>query len=1014
MAVNPGEKRYSEVSLQVNNSLLTGSRTVTATMPGGAYPAANLPSGTSSVNVTIAESTSGVSPPAGVWGIAVVEDNVDVSPNYTVTGSVLSWIQIGTGGSLSASVSVSVPRRGCFRLVLTVGDTAARSQNGTGVNTGGTSVEFHRNSDAIANGSRGGLAIVNTTAAAIAGYNWRNTKLASRSYSTAGNLRYAQTTTITLGFDTGTYINPKPIKVGLRTLQSDGTMQDGIYRPTPNTSGSATTVTIQCDTDFAAVSTNYFLHIALGDAMGESIPANERPDLLTSGTITGTTTSQRHWLQFDNGSQTLAGFTGSGNNRIVSNTEDKTLASGITIYEDAGVTPGAHSFADAGYTIAQDIFKRQGGGNTTDAVPYLESYVYDAYGAPLVSTNVRAEIRRQTDSGSDNGQNLTTDANGRVRWNYTVSTTHAAFNRYVKPGASRSAGSHATTGPDDPDTPPSTFSVGNPDWPTDYPGPYPAYPRRVFIRGNAFSGVKEPSDQVNDVFGINSEFIAEGMWTGTLAAIATETVLFVDRVTGVGTTTTLVSGTVTAAEGHFYLVNVARRNTAASVNSVTGLGLTWTLVDTASGADGRVDMWKGEGTPTADGTVTVEFSEAPTNAVMGVSRYSGVLLSAPIQEEESTTDTTDTYADSLNGSNNGMIVVAISAQNQTHTPGSSSIERTEVPQGTGSNKATLVTTTRELTADGAAAYSGSFSGTLGWGIVAATLRPNVTPLDSNGVPLGAGNREQPLGAGSLKAKLTTFIDEGTITVIDKMRHNIKDIAGRNVVLTGGAEIYLRRAEWNLTLNSVSDSGTNLNDASTALEEPLTYKSGNSSLDSISAPSDPSSVAYYQGYADTTGQRNTFTLAVDHTNVGFTGDTGMFGYFRQSISFFAIDLAISCVVTPEVTQSDPTLTRRVGVKVIRVTTDDQYVGVAPDENPSYAVFGLSNDGTQVLLDSGSALATAVTSDFYVDIVIPTGFFAVKLVAFAKVNGSRTPGGDGTPIQIGFQFDATGFATGINFK
>lgn len=1016
MAVSPTEKRYAQVSLQVNNSLGTGSRTVTATLPGGVYPGANLPVGTSSVSVTISESAAGVSPPSGgLWGIAVVRDNSDVSPNYTVTGNVLSYTAIGgTGGSLATTANITVPEHGMFRIVLVTGDTAERAQNGTGLDTGGTSPQYHRNSDAVANGSRGAFAIVGNTVAAIAGYSWRNTVVASRSYSIAGNLRYGHTTTISVGLAVGTYINPKAIKVALKTTGTDGTPQDGVYRPTPNTSGNATTVTINVDTDFVSTPTGYFLHIGTNTILGDSTtPAGEIPDFLGSGTITGTTTSQRAWITFDTSGH-LAGFTGTLN-RVISDSTDKTISSGITIYRDAGITPGAQTFADAGYSITQNIFKRQGGGNTFDAIPYIETYVYDGYGNPLNSVNVRAETQRQTDSGVDNGQNLATDANGRIRWNYTISTTAAAFNRYVKPAATRSTGSYVADGPDSAGSPPSTFSIGNSDWPAEYSGPKPCYPRRIWIRGNAFAGTKEPNNQADYVFGINSELVAESMWTGTLAAIATETVQFVDVVTGISDTTTLTSGVVTTNSNHFYLAVVSRRETTADIIAMTGLGLTWTNVTSSVGGDGRVGIWRGEGIASGNGTVQVTFSTNPINSVIAVSRYSGVLLTSPVESFDVSNDTTSVYGGSIIGTDKGMTVIAMTFNNKTHNPpGEGAVERHETVSGTGTNTSTLVTTTNGITLDGSQSYSGSLSNTSDWSLAICTLRPNVTPLDSNGVPLGNGTREQPLGGGSLKAKLTSFVDEGTILVIDPTRYNIKDIAGRNVIMTAGAKIYLKRAEWNLTSNSLTSAGTALNDNATALESPLTYKDGNLSLDSISAPTDPSSLAYYQGYADTTGQRNTFILAVDQTNVGFTGDTGMFGYFRLPISFFAVDLAITCVVTPEVVQSAPTIVRRFGIKTLRVTTSDEYVSVAPDEPPSYAIFGLQNDGQQVQLASGYALPTNSLSDFYVDLTIPTGYFAVKLLAFAKVNGSRTPGGDSTPIQIGFEFDAVDFATGFPFR
>ena len=61
-------------------------------------------------------------------------------------------------------------------------------------------------------------------------------------------------------------------------------------------------------------------------------------------------------------------------------------------------------------------------------------------------------------------------------------------------------------------------------------------------------------------------------------------------------------------------------------------GLTWTQVDTQCGGRNQtgVDVWMAQGSPSGSGPVTATLSGTPSNAVIAVSRYSGVDASNPI------------------------------------------------------------------------------------------------------------------------------------------------------------------------------------------------------------------------------------------------------------------------------------------------------------------------------------------------------------------------------------------------
>lgn len=610
-------------------------------------------------------------------------------------------------------------------------------------------------------------------------------------------------------------IAARPIRIAAATRLDDlEYRQSTTVKKTvvPTTDWSAATPSVQtfpsvnCDTDFASAAVG----VGTGVSMRFDIPVG--PAALNTEPL-------YYFTAFPSGFGYEAGATvyvpkqlfQSGGSTETDTAFDANPA--IFVYKSSGLTTtGIGVFSSSGYTTAQDIFKRRGTVNTTNAIPFLETFVTDAGPALLSGVSLVLQTRRSSDNVVENTQTQATGTGGTVgreRWNYTITADLAAFNRFVKTGTSRDTGSHVATGPDNPASPPATFSVGN----GAYTGPFPAYGREVNVVGNAFAGTKEPSRLTTLVFGLNSEIIFEDIWTGLA-------------------------------------VNAA--------------------------------------------------------------------------------------------------------------------------------------------------------------------------LDGNGVPTGAGQREQTLGAGSLRAKATTLIDEGNVTVINVGEYNPKDVAGRNIDLAGAEVLSGRRAIWDVVNATPSDAGTNLSNSHN-LDEPLGYATGTPSLDSIAAPADPGSFFYYQAYKDTaqgneaSEDANGFLLTTYSTNVGFQTDTGNYGYIEQAFSFIAVDLTIACILTPAVSQSDPGLTQRFGCKTVRITADNQFADAVPDSAPLYGLFGLNTDGSQTLISYGTMTAVpATTTEFYVDVVIPTGYFAVKLRAFAKINGARTPGGDGAQVQIGYTFDGVDFATGLPFK
>src|SRR3990167_2577010 len=121
----------------------------------------------------------------------------------------------------------------------------------------------------------------------------------------------------------------------------------------------------------------------------------------------------------------------------------------------------------------------------------------------------------------------------------------------------------------------------------------------------------------------------------------------VDTVTGTltqsGSSIAVVSGTVTANADHFYIASIGSGNAASiTVGSVTGLGLTWTQIDSQCVDRNAfmVSTWYGSGTLSGDGAVTANLSTGGTleGAEILVSRYSGVDLASPIGNSSSAND----------------------------------------------------------------------------------------------------------------------------------------------------------------------------------------------------------------------------------------------------------------------------------------------------------------------------------------------------------------------------------------
>lgn len=155
-------------------------------------------------------------------------------------------------------------------------------------------------------------------------------------------------------------------------------------------------------------------------------------------------------------------------------------------------------------------------------------------------------------------------------------------------------------------------------------------------------------------------------------------------------TSVTTDANLTAATGHLYLASIGMKMNV-SVTSVTGLGLTWSLLDAQCSGRGqsRAEIWYAQGTPSGDGTVTANISTGVEDSVIAVSRYSGVstvdALGALVSINSNGIDGACTAGSDANEytttltttKDNSIIYSAASLRQESHTPGNSYTERAD-------------------------------------------------------------------------------------------------------------------------------------------------------------------------------------------------------------------------------------------------------------------------------------------------------------------------------------------------
>ncbi|MCG8605958.1 Ig-like domain-containing protein, partial [bacterium] len=210
-----------------------------------------------------------------------------------------------------------------------------------------------------------------------------------------------------------------------------------------------------------------------------------------------------------------------------------------------------------------------------------------------------------------------------------------------------------------------------------------------------------------------------------------------ETVTGSASESAVAStdGVLTAVNGGLYLAAISAKP-LPQVTQVVGLGLTWTRIQAqCSGRSNTgVEVWMAQGLPATDGAVTATLSSSVKNAVINVSRYSGVDRENPIQTIVSGNTNgvvgacfgggdTDAYSFNIASTFDGSVLYgAVALRERLHTPGNDFQERVELHQGGGGSGAGLAVVDKAVESVAATTVSGSFTSRVDWAFVGLEIK----------------------------------------------------------------------------------------------------------------------------------------------------------------------------------------------------------------------------------------------------------------------------------------------------
>jgi hypothetical protein len=264
--------------------------------------------------------------------------------------------------------------------------------------------------------------------------------------------------------------------------------------------------------------------------------------------------------------------------------------------------------------------------------------------------------------------------------------------------------------------------------------------------------------------------------------------------------TVTTSSILTASEGDLYIAAISS-NANTAVNAVNGLGLNWALLSTQCAAGNKVglEVWIGQGFPAGDGSVTAIFPANPANAVIIVSRYSGVDLSNPVIDVFSGNPTgvngscnsnskSSIYLFNLTTATDGAIAynAASATKNAQHSPGVNFTEHAEISQGNGNNQTMVAVQDKMVPLASNIVVDGSFDKTVEWAVIGLAINPANITIQAGASAVsstGFNKRTKPNKSKMLPRKDSNETDKKMLTRKDSSETNetmmsgIKSVSG---------------------------------------------------------------------------------------------------------------------------------------------------------------------------------------------------------------------------------------------
>jgi hypothetical protein len=225
--------------------------------------------------------------------------------------------------------------------------------------------------------------------------------------------------------------------------------------------------------------------------------------------------------------------------------------------------------------------------------------------------------------------------------------------------------------------------------------------------------------------------------------------------TASGASSVATSASLAAAPDQLYLAAISSKP-HVDTTAVSGLGLAWSeLADQCAARNQEgIAVWWALGQPTASEPVTASLAGSPNNAVIAVSRYSGVDPSAPVGTPIS--GNTDGVGGACSGGSDSVsysfpltttvsdaiVYAATGMRSRSHTPGAGYTERAELLVGSGGSAASLAVMDQTFAAPATVDVDGSFNASVDWAMAAVEIRqkllapPVVTSFTPAGGPVG--------------------------------------------------------------------------------------------------------------------------------------------------------------------------------------------------------------------------------------------------------------------------------------